>query len=120
MNTIKHTTFLDRLNNAVKAFKGRPIATLYFGMDVKRCDQCEHRSHDALRDNLLVTAGARAAYMEDANHIELPHGVDGETRLAEFCMRMVDRYLNHSEFHDIPYDEYIETELMKQYGIKEE
>ena len=120
MNKVRRTSFLDRLNNAVKAFKGRPISTLYLGMDVKRCDKCSYKSERPIRDDLLVTAGARAAYMEDAGHIELPHGIAGEAKLAAFVSRMVDRYLNISEYRDIPCDLYIEERLMEEYGSKEE
>lgn len=120
MREIKKTTFSDRMRNAIKTFRGKPISTLYLGVDVKRCDQCDYKSERPLRDNLLVTAGARAAYMEDANHIELPHGVDGEAKLAQFVSRTVDCYLNRVRYRDICCDEYIETELMKEYGNKEE
>lgn len=37
-NTIKKTTLADRLKRSVEAFKGEPIGSLYFGVDVKRCD----------------------------------------------------------------------------------
>lgn len=119
MNTIKRTTFLDRLNNAIKAFKGRTISSLYVGVDVKRCDQCTYKSERPIRDDLLVTAGARAAYMEDAGHIKLPHGIAGEAELARFASRTVDRYLNQSCYRDICCDEYIEKALMAEYGIKD-
>ena len=111
----------DRLHNAIKAFKGLPIKhTLDFGVDVKRCDNCEFKRERPLRDDLLVTAGARAAYMEDANHINLPHGIEGEAKLAQFVSRMVDRYLNEPCCRDIPCDEYIELALKAAYGVKEE
>ena len=64
MNKVKKTTFIDRFKNAVKAFKGKPIGSVQFGVDVKRCDQCEYKNENPIRDNLLVTAGARAAYMQ--------------------------------------------------------
>ena len=111
----------DRLSNAIKAFRGLPIKhSIEFGVDVKRCNRCEYKNNQPIRDDLLVTAGARAAYMEDANIIELPHGVEGEARLAEFVSKMVDRYLTHSEFRDVPCDEYIELALKAAYGVKEE
>ena len=72
MNNIKRTTFMDRMRNAVKAFKGQQIGSLYFGVDVKRCDQCEYKKDESLRENLLVTAGSRAAYMDDQGIIDIP------------------------------------------------
>lgn len=118
MSEVRRTNFLDRLENAIRAFNGKPIGSVYLGLDVKRCDKCEYKYERALRDDILVNAGARAAYMEDAGHIELPHGVDGEAKLAEFVSKIVDRYLNTPEYRDIPCDEYIELALMKEYGGK--
>lgn len=119
MNEVKRTTFVDRLRNAVKAFKGQPIGSLYFGVDLKRCDECTYKKDRPLRDDLLVTAGARAAYMEDQGCIELPSGVDGEAKLATFVSNTVNHYL-YQECWDVNYDEYIETALMKEYGPKKE
>lgn len=117
MNEVKRTTFVDRLRNAVKAFKGQPIGSLYFGVDLKRCDECQYKKERPLRDDLLVTAGARAAYMENLGCIELPSGVDGEAKLANFVSHIVDHFLNQDD-RDVNYDEYIETALMKEYGPK--
>lgn len=41
-NTIKKTTLAERFKRAINAFKGNSIGNLYFGVDIKRCDQCEH------------------------------------------------------------------------------
>ena len=116
MNEIKKMNFTDRLRNAIRAFKGKPISTLYLGMDVKRCDQCEYKAERSVRDDLLVTAGARAAYMNDFGSIVLPTGIVGEAKLAEFASTVVDRYLNQTRYRDINYDEYIESALQKEYG----
>lgn len=66
-----------------------------------------------LRDNLLVTAGARAAYMECSRIIDLPAGSAGENILAAFVTEAVDKYID--EQIDIPFDEYIENALTKEY-----
>lgn len=39
-NEVHKTTLLDRLKNAYRAFCGREIGSLQFGIDVKRCDEC--------------------------------------------------------------------------------
>ena len=70
------------------------------------------------RDNLLVTAGARAAYMECSRIIDLPAGSAGENILAAFVTEAVDKYID--EQIDIPFDEYIESALMSEYCIKQE
>ena len=66
-----------------------------------------------LRDNLLVTAGARAAYMECSRMIDLPAGSVGEDILAAFVTKTVDKYID--EQIDISFDEYIESALTKEY-----
>ena len=114
MNKLKRTTFKDRFKNAVKAFEGKQIGSVEFGVEVKRCDQCEYRGSNPIRDNFLVTAGARAAYMHDANVIKLPEGLEGEDELAYFIMEIVDYYYN--ELVDVNFDEYVEEELSKKYG----
>lgn len=68
------------------------------------------------RDNLLVTAGARAAYMHCAGRIELPRGVDGEAKIALFISAVVDRYTIFDR--DENFDEYIERALRDKYGRK--
>ena len=68
-----------------------------------------------IRDNLLVTMGARAAYMHYAGSINLPSGYRGEDRLAAFVTETVDRYIDDDL--DIPFDEYIETALIEVFGL---
>lgn len=67
----------------------------------------------SLRDNLLVTAGARAAYMDSEGCIDLPGGVEGEDILAGFIVKAVNHYL----FNDVgPFDLYIEKALLAKFG----
>lgn len=108
-----------RLKDAIKAFEGghgSEIGHLYFGMDVKRCWECEYKNVPAIRDNLLVTAGTRAAYMHDKDIIEIPADLKGEDELAQFITRVVDEYLagDHGNF-----DIWIEQALIKAYGKEE-
>lgn len=117
MNDIKRTTLSDRFRNAIRGFKGKPIDILYLGVDVKRCCECEYKNDRALRDDLLVTAGARAAYMENLGCIELPSGVEGETKLAKFISHTVDRFL-YQKVLDTSYDIFIENALANEYGPK--
>ena len=44
MSHIKKTTFSDRIRGAIKGFKCTPIDTLHMGMEIHRCDQCEHKN----------------------------------------------------------------------------
>ena len=41
MNKVKKTTFWDRLKNAAKAFRGKPLSSITLGLEVKRCDECD-------------------------------------------------------------------------------
>ena len=113
-NTIKKTTLVDRVKRSVEAFKGNPIGNLYFGIDVKRCDQCEYKNVPEIRDNLLVTAGAKAAYMNYNDKIDIPEGIEEEFKLSEFLTKVVDDYLR---FDWENFDLYLESKLIEKYGV---
>ena len=115
MNEIKKLTLRDRIKDAINAFRGRKIGSLHFGVDLKRCDECEYKNND-IREELLVIAGARAAYMECSNSIKLPEGIEGERWLSSFITNMVDLYLCNKD--NTNFDEYIESVLLKRYGDK--
>ena len=70
----------------------------------------------SIRDNLLVTAGARAAYMECLGLINIPKGLDGEDELARYISNAVDDYMGFG--FDCNFDEYIETLLSRAYSNK--
>lgn len=73
--------------------------------------------HPKFRDDLLITAGKAAAYMECSRVINLPHGTE-EDDLVGFITGAVDKYID--EEIDIPFDYYIESKLLKKYQIKED
>lgn len=93
----------------------------YYHMSFGRED--EHESHcisveefdvnTIQRDDLLVTAGSRIAYMDMKNKLNLPDGVDGESEIATFLTQKVDEYL---ENNDIAFDIFIENAINIQYG----
>lgn len=112
-NTIKKTTLADRLKRSVKAFKGEPIGSLYFGVDLRRCDQCEYKNIPEIRDNLLVTAGTRAVYMNYNGKINIPEGFEEENKLAEFLTCVVDDYIRLDGKN---FDLYLEYRLIERYG----
>ena len=68
-----------------------------------------------LRDNLLVTIGIRAAYMDYKGYLDLPPGVDGEEEIAKACVEIVDKW-DHEENFDL----YIEEELIKRFAPRYE
>lgn len=72
----------------------------------------------SLRDNLLVTMGARAAYMDMLREIDIPDGCAGEDVLASFVGQTVDDYLAESDkfVNCESFDEYIETALLKAFA----
>lgn len=43
MNKVKITTLSDRCRNAINAFKGRPIGSVCFGVNITKCDECEYK-----------------------------------------------------------------------------
>lgn len=67
-----------------------------------------------LRDNLLVTIGSRAAYMDMRGDIQLPIGSEGEDILASFAVKLANRWIN--ERPDVMnFDEFIEVELENRF-----
>jgi hypothetical protein len=69
-----------------------------------------------IRDNMLVTAGVRAGYMDISEEINLPSGVSGENRVATYIASIVDNYIKSK--NDMPFDDYIETLLTCTFGGK--
>ena len=112
-NTIKKITLADRLKRSVKAFKGNPVGNLYFGVDIRRCDQCEYKNIPNNRDNLLVTAGIRAVHMDYSGEIDIPEGLEEEYKLVEFLTKVVDEYIRLDWGN---FDLYLEAKLIERYG----
>lgn len=67
-----------------------------------------------VRDNLLVTMGSRAAYMDVEKIIQLPYGLIGEEIIAKFVSDTVDKYID--ENIDESFDIYIEEALIERFG----
>lgn len=44
MNAAKKTTLIDRLRAAIKAFRGKPIGYITYGLEIKECRNCEYRN----------------------------------------------------------------------------
>ena len=112
MNELKRTTLMDRIKNTIKAFKGDPIGSIHYGLEIKRCDKCEYKVSD-YRDNMLVIAGARAAYMDDMGDIDIPEGLVGEDEYSSYIIKIVDSYYNSE---DVNFDEYIKEALISKFG----
>ena len=104
---------LEDLKKAEAPKRNSKIGNLYFGIDVKRCDQCKYKNIPEIRDNLLVTAGARATHMDYSGEIDIPEGFEEENKLAEFLTKVVDEYLILDE---VNFDLYLETKLIEKYG----
>ena len=66
-----------------------------------------------IRNNLLVTIGSRAAYMDVRGDIELPTGATGEDILAEFASELVEAWIKLEP--NIGFDEYIESALQNRF-----
>ena len=117
MNTINRITLMDRIKNAIRAFRGKPIQSISLGIDVKRCDECEHKADGNIREHLMAIMGARAAYMDCQGDIDIPEGLEAEGDLVGFVKKTVECYIRKAtDGDDVNFDEYIETALIKQYG----
>ena len=44
MNKIKKRTLFDKCRDAYRAFCGKQIGSLTFGIDVKKCSECDYNS----------------------------------------------------------------------------
>lgn len=118
MNTVNQVTLMDRIKNAIRAFKGKPIQSISLGIDVKRCDECEYKADGNIREHLMVIMGARAAYMDCAGTIDIPEGLEAEGELVDFVKKTCERYIREAtDGKDNNFDEYIETALINQYAI---
>lgn len=71
-----------------------------------------------LRENKLTTMARRAGNMESADYIEIGGTVRDEDRFADFCASVVDEW--DEADHDFSFDEFIETALIKKYGIQKD
>lgn len=117
MNKVKKTTFWTRLKNAINAFRSKEVGNIQFGMHIIQCDRCEHFRPRSWRDDLLVTAGARAAYMHDKGDVDLPGYIAGESMLSAYISTEVDWYLNSIPAGAVSFDEFIEQRLLDKYGV---
>ena len=93
------------------------LTRILSGVTIKGISLTDDDDHPKFRDNLLITAGKAAAYMECSRVINLPHGTE-EDELVGFITEAVDKYID--EEIDIPFDYYIESKLLKKYQIKED
>jgi hypothetical protein len=57
------TTLRDRIKNAMRAFRGAPIASISYGVEVKRCSECE-RLHNCEASNLKYFDAIQMAYKD--------------------------------------------------------
>ena len=104
---------LEDLKKAEVPKRNGLVGDLYFGIDIKRCDQCKYKNIPEIRDNLLVTAGARAVHMGYRGEIAIREGLEEENKLAEFLTKIIDHYLSHDCGN---FDLYLETKLIEKYG----
>ena len=48
MTEIKKRTLIDKCKDAYRAFRGKQIGSLTFGIDVKKCHECEYKNQDRI------------------------------------------------------------------------
>ena len=44
MTEIKKRTLFDKCRDAYRAFRGKQIGSLTFGIDIKKCSECDYKS----------------------------------------------------------------------------
>ena len=48
MNKVKKRTLIDKCRDAYRAFRGKQIGSLTFGIDVKKCSECDYKKQDQI------------------------------------------------------------------------
>lgn len=43
MNKVKKRTLIDKFRDAYRAFRGKQLGSMSFGVDVKKCWECDYR-----------------------------------------------------------------------------
>lgn len=56
MNETKKRTLIDKFRDAHRAFLGKQIGSLTFGVDVKKCSECVHKN----QSDILYVCDQRA------------------------------------------------------------
>lgn len=70
--------------------------------------------NERIRDVLLVTAGMRAAYMDEHELVNIPTGIVGEARVGVAISEAVDQYLANED-RDVIFDIFIEEFIKKEF-----
>lgn len=58
MKEVKRTTLIDRIENAIKAFRGKPLGSITYGLDIKKCSECGYKQKED--GNVLYLCDRRA------------------------------------------------------------
>lgn len=51
MNVVKKTTLIDRLKAAINAFRGKPIGSICYGLEIRECRKCEFRNERGAKED---------------------------------------------------------------------
>lgn len=73
-----------------------------------------------LKNDLIVTAATRGAYMHAKGEIDIPSGLEGEMIYANWVKTIVDHYMaNHEHYSNcnVSYDEYVERRMEQEFGV---
>lgn len=57
MNEVKKLTLLDRIYNAVRAFQGKPVGSITYGLELKECSECGNKMKIVLYECDLEACG---------------------------------------------------------------
>ena len=69
---MKKRTLLDRIRAAIRAFRGKPIGSVSFGIDVKRCSECDKNDNSGIwyicDRTLCPDCSPECKYTSDVRH----------------------------------------------------
>lgn len=96
MKKIKKTTFADRIRNAWRAFCGKPTGSISFGLEIKKCYECERRLQP-----IIVSAGVVDDHLDGLPLTEAERRARIERALTERLTReIIEKELYTIQMHE--------------------
>ena len=84
MNELKKLTFMDRLKNAAKAFMGKPVGSVTYAFELRKCSDCEfnQNKHVVLYECDLESCGDECPNVMCRLTRDIRHAVNFEPEVA--------------------------------------
>lgn len=84
MSNIKKATLWDRFKEAVRAFKGQPVGSITYGIEVKRCADCAKDTEKDCKHCGYKIHSNNVAALPDCNDCAKQHDCEYLPRIGEY------------------------------------